>query len=106
MAGFWELPGGKIEPGEGPEEALKRELREELSIEVEVLKRIGSTFCEWKDRGLSLEAWHVSLLSGTPQLQVHDELVWVRPLQALEYPLAPADIPLIKNFLYIGPNES
>ncbi|MFD3536074.1 (deoxy)nucleoside triphosphate pyrophosphohydrolase [Streptomyces sp. NPDC058664] len=76
LAGRWELPGGKLEPGESPEEALVRELREELGIEVEPDERIPG---EWPLKpGYVLRVWAVRLLSGEPRpLEDHDALRWL-----------------------------
>jgi 8-oxo-dGTP diphosphatase len=80
LAGRWELPGGKVEPGETPEAALVRELQEELGARVEVVARISG---EWPLKPpYVLQAWKVRLLPDSPDpkpLQDHDELRWLTP---------------------------
>ncbi|MEW9516659.1 (deoxy)nucleoside triphosphate pyrophosphohydrolase [Streptomyces tubercidicus] len=78
LAGRWELPGGKVEDGETPEQALERELREELGVEAAALERIPG---EWVLRpGYVLQVWTARLVSGVPRpLEDHDELRWLLP---------------------------
>ncbi|MEU9121394.1 (deoxy)nucleoside triphosphate pyrophosphohydrolase [Streptomyces sp. NPDC048506] len=78
LAGRWELPGGKVEDDETPQQALERELREELGVEAAVVERIPG---EWVLRpGFVLQVWSARLVSGVPKpLQDHDELRWLLP---------------------------
>jgi 8-oxo-dGTP diphosphatase len=78
LAGRWEFPGGKVEPGESVPEALERELREELGVTARAGERLPGA---WEVRpGLDLQVWTARLVSGEPRpLQDHDELRWLDP---------------------------
>ncbi|MFJ4190115.1 (deoxy)nucleoside triphosphate pyrophosphohydrolase [Kitasatospora sp. NPDC089509] len=80
VAGRWEFPGGKAEPGETEAQALERELREELGVRARALRRLPGG---WAVRpGLELRFWAAELLAGEPSpLQDHDELRWLAPAE-------------------------
>ncbi|MGK9171759.1 pyrimidine (deoxy)nucleoside triphosphate diphosphatase [Yokenella regensburgei] len=96
--GLWEFAGGKVEPGETQPQALVRELGEELGIEATVGDYIASHQREVSGRIITLHAWHVPVFTGTLTRHHHAALVWCSPDEARNWPLAPADIPLLEAF--------
>lgn len=97
QAGKWELPGGKIEPGETAQVCLMRELKEELGIAAEIGKKTGESIYHYEHGVIRLIAFKAVWLSGQIRLSVHDEYAWVKPDELLTYDLAPADIPIIRE---------
>lgn len=95
--GLWEFPGGKIEPGESPEAALVRELREELGIDVDPERLAPACFASDRLRGrhLLLLVFVCRDWLGVPQPLQASELKWVRPVELLTLDMPPADRPLV-----------
>lgn len=92
LPGKWEFPGGKIEPGESEEECLKRELREELSIDVVPRRRLGEVEDELPAGRLRLIAFCADAGRQSPVVLDHEEIAWVAPQELCSYDLAPADV--------------
>ncbi|MFP4326904.1 MAG: 8-oxo-dGTP diphosphatase MutT [Paracoccaceae bacterium] len=97
MAGLWEFPGGKVEPGETPEAALVRELHEELGIETWNSCLAPLTFAShgYAEFHLLMPLFICRKWQGIPQAHEGQRLKWVRPTELRDYPMPPADIPLI-----------
>lgn len=95
LAGGWELPGGKVEPGESDEQALVREIQKELGVQISLGERIGGVW-PMSDRYV-LHAYRAHVLSGTPEpLEDHDELRWLEPGRWWEVNWLLADRPVVE----------
>jgi 8-oxo-dGTP diphosphatase len=90
-AGHWEFPGGKVESRESDEEALARELLEELAIEVRVGRRVGEAWTADVDLAVHLILYHCEILSGEPIARVHEAVAWSSPEAFAEFDLGAAD---------------
>ena len=99
LAGYWEFPGGKIEPGESAEVCLVRELKEELNIDVQVGDLFATNVYEYDQHIVELHAYWVTTFSGNLILKDHDTFLWL-PLSALNtLKWAPADVAFIDKLV-------
>ena len=99
LAGLWEFPGGKREPGESPEAALARELHEELGIEVEIGAPLITVPQRYPHKRLRLDVRHIRAWHGNARGHEGQALAWVPPARLASYPMPPADIPVVAALL-------
>jgi 8-oxo-dGTP diphosphatase len=99
MAGLWEFPGGKVEDGERPEDTLIRELREELGIVVKEPCLAPLTFAShaYPDFHLLMPLYVCRRWEGSATPLEGQVLAWVRPNRLRDYPMPPADVPLVSH---------
>ena len=98
----WEFPGGKIEPGESPEEALVREIREEINCNIEIANKIERTSYEYDFGIVHLTTFSCRLKEGKPVLTEHTAIKWLEPKELGTLDWAPADIPAMEKLSGMG----
>ena len=97
--GLWELPGGKVEPGEGDGQALARELTEELSITVEVHEFVDHNVHRYSTGSIHLLAYRCEIIGGEPQAREHAQIKWVPVSEMNSLEWAEADIPIVQQVI-------
>lgn len=91
QGGLWEFPGGKIEPNETKEEAIIREIKEEMDIDIEAKKFIGQKVFNYPDKEINLIAIECKQIKGDIKLNEHEDIKWVNKNELRNFNFAPAD---------------
>ncbi|GKV56599.1 NUDIX hydrolase [Sporosarcina sp. NCCP-2222] len=101
LPGYWEFPGGKVEPGESPQDAVIREIQEELACTIQVGAFVEDTIHSYETFTIRLVTYFAQILAGAPAAQEHSELRWVpwQKLRSLDW--APADVPAVERVIEI-----
>ena len=96
LGGFWEFPGGKLEFGESPEEALVREIKEELNSTIEILSYINEASYDYDFGTVIMKTYHAKLISGNLELLEHQNSTWLAPKDLKTLDCAPVDRPAVE----------
>jgi len=91
----WEFPGGKVRPGESPEECLRREIKEELNLEIRVDRHCCTVNHRYPDFDIELIAFWCSIMAGDLRLMEHEQVRWISLAEASQYDFVEADLKVI-----------
>ena len=106
LGGLWEFPGGKVEAGEIPAEALARELLEELGVEVAVGEEMAAVDWDYSGKWIRLIPFSCTILAGIPQALDHEDLRWCAPQDFHTLEWAPADVPILDALVTLLEEET
>jgi 8-oxo-dGTP diphosphatase len=104
-AGFWEFPGGKINPGESPINALSREIMEELGVIVHVGKQLSEVYHEYETHSVRLYPFICRITEGTVAILEYREIAWIDPANTMDLPLLPPDFEILKEYIQTAKNR-
>ena len=96
LGGFWEFPGGKLEEGESPEQALIREIKEELNSEIKIVSYIDEASYDYDFGTVVMKTYHAKLISGNLELLEHQNSTWLAPHELSTINWAPVDRPAVR----------
>ena len=99
LGGYWEFPGGKVEFDESETEAIIRELKEELAMQVEIGKHFKTIIHQYENLQIELIAYCCKFIQADFVLIDHDEIQWIKNTELLSFNLAPADVPIAKALI-------
>ena len=102
LAGYWEFPGGKVEPGENFLDALARELREELDVDVREAELWRQKQHQYEHLNVRLHFYQIRDYDGSPVSREGQDMAWLTPRAALDYPFLPADAEIVRNLIHRG----
>ena len=105
LAGKWEFPGGKVERGETPQACLKREIEEELGLEILVGEYLCSSFFDYDHLSIELMAFSCKATGGEARAQEHQRLMWTCPSDLKYLDMAPADLPIVDHICKASPDS-
>ena len=100
QGGLWEFPGGKIESNETREEAIIREIKEELDVDVKVDRYLAEKVFEYPEKTINLIALECFIVNGKIKLMEHEDYKWVNKEELDNYEFAPADMFIVENYQY------
>ena len=96
LGGYWEFPGGKLEEGESPEEALIREIHEELNSQIEIISFVNEASYDYDFGTVVMKTFHAKLVSGNLDLLEHQDSAWLEPSRLKTLDWAPVDRPAVE----------
>ena len=96
LGGFWEFPAGKLEEGESPEQALIREIKEELNSEIQIISYINEASYDYDFGSVVMKTYHAELISGNLELLEHQNSTWLAPHELSTINWAPVDRPAVR----------